>query len=121
MDGDELIDAKQGRALQRRRAVRSAPNSVKPATLTKRRYRAHQKAGGAVPRVPLKDANGAVELLLDLGWLPLSHSEDPRHIGIAAGRLLDDLVAWANGMRQRYGPQWTDCIDFPWSSSGYDP
>ena len=118
--GGGRISREEQRACQRRRAVRSAPNSVKPATLTKRRYRAHQKAGGAVPRVPLKDANGAVELLLDLGWLPLSHSEDPRHIGIAAGRLLDDLVAWANGMRRKFGPQWTDHVAFRWSNPEHE-
>ncbi len=91
-------------------------NIVRPSTVIKRRFRARQKAGGAVPRIPLRDANGLVDLLVDLRWLFLSQSENPREVRAAAGRLLDELTAWANHMRDKYGPQWTDHVQFPCSN-----
>jgi hypothetical protein len=59
----------------------------------KRRWRARQKAGGAVLPVPIADLNALIATVLDLGWLPVQESEDRRAIAKAVGALLDDLAA----------------------------
>ncbi len=94
---------------------------VSPEALKKRRLRARQKAGGAAPDVPLRDINGTIELVLDLRWLPVASSKNRREVGKAVGRLIDDLTTWANAMRAKHGPQWTDRVTFQWSNDDHDP
>jgi hypothetical protein len=57
------------------------------ATERKRRYRALDKAGGAVLSVPIKDLNALIETLLELRWLGEHESEDRKQIAIAVGAL----------------------------------
>lgn len=93
---------------------------VTPATARKRRWRAQRVAGGRTLLVPVKDRVGAIEMLLDLRWADEAQSRNQKEIGRAAGRFLDDLISWANAMRQRDGPAWTDTIEFPWSGRDHE-
>ncbi len=63
------------------------------AAARKARFRARQRAGGAVLRVPIQAFNDLVEVLLDTGWLAEGESEDRAEVGRALGLLADDFVA----------------------------
>lgn len=62
------------------------------ASRRKQRWRALQKAGGAVLRVRIRDINALTAALLDLGWLDERKSEDREQIAAAVAALLDDLA-----------------------------
>ena len=54
------------------------------------RYRARLRAGRTVVRVPID--NEVIGLLLDLGWLQMSVSEDREEIALAIFRMLKDAA-----------------------------
>jgi hypothetical protein len=91
--------------------------TIKRSSFVKQAYRKRKDAGGRVPRIPLADYHGTVALALDLGWLLEKHSRNRRHVAGSFGRMMDELTKWANQMRDRHGPQWTDQIEFP----GFNP
>jgi hypothetical protein len=80
--------------------------------MRKQRYRALQRAGGAVLRVRVSDLNALIETLLALRWLAEPVSEDRDAIGTAVGALLDDLAHAC--------PAWTDAPRIPWHDSGHE-